>query len=365
MHESGSNRQRRPPDRLDALTSLRFVAAACIVVHHTTRDFPYGRTLDVGVPLDQAVSFFFVLSGFILTYTHPTLEPGGARRFWRARVARLWPVHLATFLLVALLLPNPHPWWVVPVNLLLLQAWSTTIHFAFNGPSWSISTEAAFYFAFPFLVRGWARSWPWKLALAFVAMLLTVAWANHTRDYLLAHVNPLARGFEFVLGMTALLVWRRLDAARLGVGAATALQCGALAAAFVTTGRTYAWLGGAYETAWIGPAGGVWLVHGGLTCLPFAAVIVAMALRHGLVARLLALRPLVVLGEISFAIYMIHHPVLRLYQQHQAMVADLPTWLVYAAYWAVVLIASWLSWRLVERPCRRWLRGERHVTDRT
>ena len=51
---------------LHALTSLRFFAAAMIVVHHTHHYFGYGTDLAMRIALDRGVSFFFVLSGFIL-----------------------------------------------------------------------------------------------------------------------------------------------------------------------------------------------------------------------------------------------------------------------------------------------------------
>ena len=129
-------------------------------------------------------------------------------------------MHVATFLLVVMLLPGAHPLWVAVVNLLLLQAWSTTLYFSYNGPSWTISTEAAFYVAFPLLVQRWSRTWPWKLALAFALMTAIVAYCNHlnhARTFLLVHLNPLARLFEFVLGMTATL---GVAAARRGLATA-------------------------------------------------------------------------------------------------------------------------------------------------
>ena len=88
------------PRRLDALTGLRFLAAAAVVVFHARVDVP-GQ---MGIPPDfaadvplasAAVAFFFVLSGFILAYVYPRLEsPAACGRFLLARFARLWPAHL-------------------------------------------------------------------------------------------------------------------------------------------------------------------------------------------------------------------------------------------------------------------------------
>ncbi len=59
------------PKRLDALTSLRFFAAIAIVVHHSNGIF--WNAADLGA-LDVGVSFFFALSGFILTYVYHDME---------------------------------------------------------------------------------------------------------------------------------------------------------------------------------------------------------------------------------------------------------------------------------------------------
>jgi peptidoglycan/LPS O-acetylase OafA/YrhL len=84
--------------RLSALTTLRFIAASGIVLHHL-RGPLLPNDAFAAWPLDNAVSFFFVLSGFILAYTYPKLErPGAVRDFFVARIARIWPVHLVAAL---------------------------------------------------------------------------------------------------------------------------------------------------------------------------------------------------------------------------------------------------------------------------
>ena len=108
--------------KLDQLTSLRFFAALMIVIHHSADLF--GNS-DIKFSLDHGVSFFFVLSGFILSYVYPKLDTWPEiKQFWRARVARIWPAHFITFLLALWLLPSA-PWvtkTAIP-NLLLVQGW--------------------------------------------------------------------------------------------------------------------------------------------------------------------------------------------------------------------------------------------------
>ena len=85
--------------QLPALTSLRFFAALAIVVHHA-RGLLVAESAIAGFPLDHGVSVFFVLSGFILTYVYRELpNVASVGRFWLARFARIWPVHVFTLAL--------------------------------------------------------------------------------------------------------------------------------------------------------------------------------------------------------------------------------------------------------------------------
>ena len=107
------------------------------------------------------------------------------------------------------------------MNLTLLHAWVPiwNVFFSFNAVSWSISTEMFFYLVFPLFIVGWRRSWWWKLGLALLpAMVLIWAcrrfnvpipgegreWSITTSG--LVYIHPLARLFEFTLGMLTALV---------------------------------------------------------------------------------------------------------------------------------------------------------------
>jgi peptidoglycan/LPS O-acetylase OafA/YrhL len=75
--------------KIDSLTSLRFFAAACIVLGHGASRFHYRFDL---FDLRHGVTFFFVLSGFILSYTYANFDwKNNYRDFFAARIARLYP----------------------------------------------------------------------------------------------------------------------------------------------------------------------------------------------------------------------------------------------------------------------------------
>ena len=167
---------------LRALTGLRFVAAFHVLVFHAL--FTFSRaSLRMPIlapgPLRSLVSsgyvgvnLFFVLSGFVLAYAY--VEDGkmttSAGRFWRARFARIYPMHLIGVLLALPLfvlgsLAN-HVQGVaiakegakeLALSALLVQAWVPAHVLDLNGPSWSLSVEAFFYALFPLLVRLFGR----------------------------------------------------------------------------------------------------------------------------------------------------------------------------------------------------------------
>lgn len=89
MRDPGTD-ARPAVQHLAALTALRFPAALAILIHHCNGVFWPAAELG---PLDAGVSFFFVLSGYILTHVYGgrVIGPNALRRFHVARIARIWP----------------------------------------------------------------------------------------------------------------------------------------------------------------------------------------------------------------------------------------------------------------------------------
>jgi peptidoglycan/LPS O-acetylase OafA/YrhL len=166
-----SNKVTRYP--LPILTSLRLFAAAEVVIfHYADKDhlFPFYSELFNGWTGAgyQAVTFFFVLSGFILTYVYSSTNENtpitiSAREFLKARIARISPAY---FLALGLALPAfvysafiskllAFDVFVAGVFLVptFLQSWYPPTAFAWNGPAWSLSVEMLFYVSFHFLCR--------------------------------------------------------------------------------------------------------------------------------------------------------------------------------------------------------------------
>lgn len=208
-----------PPRRADlpALTSLRFFAAAIVMLAHLE---------SAGVPLlaangaaaagYNAVTFFFVLSGFILVYVYSGRREAeglsvAPQVFLAARFARIGPAYylglalmLPLFLYRSFVLDLVPPESSVPALLLapvLMQAWYPPAALAWNGPAWSLSVEVAFYLLFPFLLRVSNRITRNQfLALAAGAVAATaIARRLHLGE--ITYAYPLFHLAWFMLGM--------------------------------------------------------------------------------------------------------------------------------------------------------------------
>lgn len=364
--------------KLDALTSLRFFAAFAIVIEHSRGAFTSTAWIG-GFPFDYGVSFFFVLSGFILTcvYHNKLDSMRDVGQFYVARVARIWPLHLATLALFLILLPadawfvggpGPDSIRIALANVFLVQSWIPSVRyfFSFNAVSWSISTEMFFYLMFPVLRYRWAQTWHWKslLILLVVVAILTIATARGIPDVDfgnaaavsssgVGYIWPFVRITEFVLGMMAGSVYLA-TCARWGESVAlwTGIELAALLSIWwfrtITNDLPSRLAGHSVSySAW-----GVFIAHCGAS-IGFALVVLALAFQRGALSRVLGWRPLVVLGNASFALYLVHQLLLGFVYTHRAgLLADVPDIAQCIGYWITAFAMAFTLWHFVEEPAR-------------
>jgi peptidoglycan/LPS O-acetylase OafA/YrhL len=344
-------------DKLDALTSLRFFAALLVFSWHSVPMHQISATFSLGY---AGVGFFFLLSGFILTYTYHAafahaLRADAVRAFYVARFARVVPLHLVTMppmILTMVFFGNPL--WTdvgtharitqVAAQAVLVQSWFAqgAVHFGGNGPSWSISVEAFFYALFPVLafvmMRGFRAAPPAApLALAFAVWLLQLAVLSPQRaavDDWRFYVFPPARLADFVVGMLLGIAVVRGDAAARRRLRGTSMEMLAVAAVgLCIVFSPLLPLALRFSTALM-PA--------------WAFAISVFAARRGAFSRALEHRVLVRLGEVSFAFYLIH----------LAVIVSVTQWLgtshplfVPLAF-GITLGLSFALFHLVEQPMR-------------
>lgn len=314
MRSTNSARQLTP------LTSLRFFAAASIVYFHV-QSFILGGEADTRFAL--GVSFFFVLSGFVLAYAHRDSSGRTVGEFYFSRFARIWPLHVVTFILTIALVPtfplDVQSAGIAAINLSLLQAWlpfNATV-FSFNGVSWSISAEAAFYVLLPVLLMT-RRFVIWYIGIAALALLIIALldienpaaapemWGFDPK-YMTLQFPPV-RCFEFATGVLGGRWFnsRRLDLSKMQ---GSLLEVATILAVFLYASNSM--LVGDFFKNYGLPNFGYWYSQAG-GMIFFAAMILVFANGQGMISSALSWRPLVFLGEISFSTYMVHLLVLKL-----------------------------------------------------
>lgn len=366
----------RRTDVLRPLTSLRYFAALLVVLFHYAFFFqPGGKHtgLNIGLRLVEkgaiGVDFFFLLSGFILAYGYAKGDAlrGTRRQFWVARVARIYPVYLLGLALALVpFLEDSHSRAGLVAALgaqpLLLQAWIPqllTMH-AWNTPSWSLSNEAFFYVLFPFVLiplLGLSRRGLLTVALASWTGYLVVPFAIHAAA-VHAHryawwldtalrFNPIIHLSEFLIGAGVGIIFlrgsdRMLTWSPLRFDIAAVALVAAVAALLLVGGprlQDY--------TLWA------------LADVPLVLLIYVLAHQRGAISRLLAVSPLLVLGEASYSVYILHWPAWDwTVRESRALGYGTPAGPGFGVFFvALVTVTAVICFYAFERPARRAIRA--------
>jgi peptidoglycan/LPS O-acetylase OafA/YrhL len=434
MGESGSKPARARPAEIRALAGARALPPLLLVLYHYHEAHGYQnfRWFDVFVAKGYLwVEFFFALSGFILVHVYGSKSPSPPRsggegyrvrgrseveggmsqsgtanlsqrqsldsstpphpspsppeggegksfeyvKFLKARLARLYPLHLATLLIMLAMvlffrwlaamggyisiydLPGYHPYtsfWSFIGNLFLVQAWHLFPRLSWNGVSWFVSVEWFLCLIFP-LYLWMARQRAWAgvalIAFGFAALALLIRpriGLDITYDW------GIVRGMaDFAIGVGLAIVYRDLKprADALSVHWLSLAQIVAFAALFYAI----------YNTGWSHTVRDYSLLP------PFMAIILVLAFDRGIAARFFQSQPLRLLGEWSFAIYMGQTTFLQLLRvAEQRVYPDpRPEWThaihLIEPIMLLILCVAWgaLLYYAVERPANAWLRRHR------
>lgn len=339
--------------RLPSLLGLRFVAAFLVFFFHVhahgvfagEQVFELGQRVFANGP--SWLAFFFVLSGFALTWgTRPS---DTARDIWRRRASRIVPSHVVMWLVTVLALVyaghTVTAGTVLP-GLVLLQAWvpAQDVYFAANTPAWSLSCEIAFYAAFPLLLRVVAKvadRWLWPLLGALLVGILLVSVLGALMPPALGAwfvaIFPPARLLEFMVGIVLARIVLACRWPKVGLWLPTMLLPAGLIA------------------SWYLPAPLVFVLG---TVIPVALFIPAAAAADLTGARSpWRNRTLVRLGELAFAFYLVHQLVIRSVDHLLGRVG----WpfsegvLVVLAMFTISLACAWVLHSAVERPIVRYI----------
>jgi peptidoglycan/LPS O-acetylase OafA/YrhL len=358
-----------------ALAGTRALPPLLLVLYHYHEAHGYQniRWFDVFVSKGYLwVEFFFALSGFILVHVYAARHEFRYVDFLKTRLARLYPLHLFTLLLMLAMvilfrwlapmggytsiydLPGYHPYtsvWSFIGNLFLVQAWHLFPRLSWNGVSWFVSVEWFLCLIFP-LYLWMARQRAWAGALLVAAGLLLLRLLVQPRVGLdITYDWGVVRGIgDFAVGVGLAILYRGVKS-RTDVLPDYGMSLVQLLA-FVL------FIYAVYATGWAHSLRDYWVVP------PLFAIIFVLAFDRGVVARVFQSAPLRLLGEWSFAIYMGQTTFLQLLRvaEQRLYPHPAPNWthaihiiepcvlLIVCIVWAALLYYA------IERPANAWLR---------
>lgn len=363
------------PAYLPALAGLRFIAALHVVLFHV-RDLYFANAPEpVLLVLGRgpfAVLLFFVLSGFVLGHIYlpsPTKPCISRRAFWVARFARLYPVYLLSLgvalpFFVATLLRHTDPAvagsralggiLVIP----MLQSWFPETARLWNSPAWSLSVEAFFYALFPFIAAAIAAlSTRARWALLTLCLILPVA--THVACGLVWPSEPLGQFGNDLIGSNPLV---HLPIFCVGVLIARLYRDRAGRASASPVWPLAAILAAALSTLLVITRPNMLDQLGAGVMVPlFALLIYSLACDGRGLGWLLSLRPMVFLGEASYALYLLHVPVYSIVNALVIRLAPAGVDDRQRAFLGIYLVsciaAAAAAHLFVEGPARRYLVG--------
>ena len=303
------------------LTSLRFFFAIMVFVSHLSylekSSNPILSNLFINFFSEGyiGVSFFFILSGFILSYNYYEKITTGQypfKLFYINRFSRIYPLHILTFLISFIFvseyfIENPIFYFKTSlIHIFLLQSFFKIpkIHINFNPPSWSISNEIFFYFLTPILFFAFFKLKKYVIKIIVVILIIifliigmSVLPSKFAR--FIFYVNPLIRVFDFIMGIFLYLIYKKINFQNFSKLYSTILELLSIIifSIFLTFHKDVSQVYRYSIYYW----------------LPILFIIFIFSNQNGWISKLLSQKVFIYLGEISFGFYMIHFLAIRLY----------------------------------------------------
>jgi peptidoglycan/LPS O-acetylase OafA/YrhL len=357
------------PDRLNALTGLRCFAAINIVLFHFSDPKWFGWFAPVVNAGYASVSFFILLSGFVLAYNYAARAREGKLdrvRFWKARFTRLYPIYILSLILSWQMIGPEHQahtpamfWTGMVLTPLLLQGWVPVLATFLNTPAWTMSAESFYYTLFPWLAR-WkrpARVWPTLAQLAAVWVLGMMPGLL----YVVISPDGIAHPDRWSYGpwLQALKYTPLPHLASFCFGVLLA----GVDAILARTAKLRVLLGlagfaGIFGILELGPVVPYAMLHDGLLMPLFGCIILGLA-GENLLSAVFGMRPLVFVGEASYCLYLLHFNLWNLI--HGSHLLDrlglirFDPWISYVLLISLALLALHAVEKPAQRQLRKWM----------
>ncbi len=336
--------------KISQITFTRFIAAMAIVISHFNKDlflYKIDYISNIFLKANVGVSYFFILSGFIMIVAYHRKEKIAYLDYYRNRFARIYPLYVLGLLLYLVTRYAGFSIYDGFLYLFGLQSWIPGKAMVLNFPGWSISVEFLFYLIFPLLYnyfysRGNKSIWVvstmiWVVTQVFCTLYFGSSYYEgpHTESHELLYYFPMMHINEFLVGNLAGLFFvkntrqKNYDLSII------------IIFLFIIFSLIFVPL----------------FYHNGLMAVLFIPLIVLISKNNGMLTRLFSFKPLEYLGEASYAVYITHIPILYILRE----VLKLKNYdpgidNVFWIYMVVLIITSVLFYQFIEKPLRDYLK---------
>ncbi|GAA4156991.1 acyltransferase [Chryseobacterium ginsenosidimutans] len=321
-----------------------------IVISHFNKElflYKINYISDIFLRANVGVSYFFILSGFIMIVAYHKKTQINYLDYYRNRFARIYPLYVVGVLLLLVTRYSDFNFYKVFLYLFGIQSWIPGDALVLNFPGWSISVEFLFYLIFPLLYnyfysKGNKSIWIIAVLIWVVTQFFSNLYVNslmykgpHTMSHEFGHYFPLWHINEFLVGNLAGLYFVKNFRER-NYDVVITLIFIAILLSLIFIPLNF---------------------HNGLMAVLFIPLIYLISSNNGILTKVFSLKPLEYLGEISYAVYIIHIPVLYilrsvLWENFQVYEHNAVFWI----YIPVLIIISGLFYQFIEKPLRDYLK---------
>ncbi len=344
---------------LTSLISLRFFFALRVYASHLkpfmegnskVYDWLYENILSIPF----GVSFFYILSGFVLSYSYRDKILQGTKKrsdFYIDRLIRIYPLHIITFLLVIPISAEFYYMgnivgWITKLfsQVTLLQSFVPieSVYFSYNSPSWSLSNALFFYAIFPFAIfvfnKFRFRKYVYLFTVLFFIILpFLMVRVNQEYQQWMFYINPLFRSIDFILGIILFSIYEKIKHLKLRTAMYSLIEIGSILL-FVGYIAAKEFVPEAIRESY-----GNWL--------PLSIIILAFSYEKGILSsKVLNKKVFVLLGNISFGIFIFHGVILKYFKVANNYFAITDPLIIVVITFTLTIVFSFLSAKYLERP---------------
>lgn len=343
--------------RIEQITFTRSLAAFSIIIYHYGLNIYPFNTEQLSYIFKQAdigVSFFYLLSGFVMMFAYGRKSSLNQRDYFKARFARVYPVYFLAILLVFIhytLNRQSIDYSGLFLNIYAVQAWVPSKAISFNSPAWSLAVEFFFYAVFPFVLKYlFTKTNFKKTALAVIIFwlisqaLFNLVYYSHYNEGVDSNLHnflyyfPIMHLSSFLIGTLAgyyflninSKVQRNYDLVLIFIIALLIIVLK------FPIGLNY---------------------HNGLLAIIFVPFIILLSLNNGVMTKVFNKPAFVFLGEISYGMYILQYPVFTWVRSALKQVSIRDNTSIFYISLIFLVIISGISYRFIETPLRNKIKN--------